>query len=171
MQRREPARGGAPAGLWAIAILSLALNGVIIAAGLFLVLTSRQAAGDAAAALDALTRENVNYTFRVNQSVPVRTDIPFSRTLVIPIERTLDVSTVVTVTRDIPVIGAIEFDVPIQATVPVSFDVPIVISETLPVNIDVPLNLDIPLQVTLSETPLQRAIEPLVKALYRLAGK
>jgi len=161
----------APTALWVIAIVSLALNVVILVVLVAGLVAARQMAGDAASALESFSQQTISYRFRVNQTVPVSADVPFQLDLIVPVNQTLDVNTVVTVSRELPVIGQIEFDVPIQTSIPVSFEVPLIINQTFPITTDVALNLEIPLDVSIADTPLKQAIDAVAQPLKVFGGR
>ena len=171
MQTPTRPRASAPAALWALALVSLLLNIALAALLVVATLSVRQFAADTADALAAVGNTDINYTFRLNQTVPVRAEVPFTQNIIVPISQSIDVDTVVTVSRELPVIGVIDFDVPIQASIPVQFDVPIMVSQTFPVSAEVPLNLEIPLNIRISETPLKATIDAVVRSLNAFAGR
>jgi hypothetical protein len=83
----------------------------------------------------------------------------------------MPISATVKVGKELPVLGKIEFDVPIQTNVPISLSVPVAISQTVPVNADVPLNLEIPLEIPVRDTPIKATLDQVVKALNNFAGR
>ena len=161
----------APPVLWALTIVSLLLNAFIITILILVVVVGRQVAASVADQLQAFGNQTINYKFRVNQTVPVNTSVPFQKNLIIPFQQTIPVSTTVKVGKELPVLGLIEFDVPIDTSVPVSFSVPISISETIPVNAEVPLNLEIPLEIPVRDTPIKATLDEVVRALNTFAGR
>lgn len=171
MQSPVRSRPSAPAALWALALVSLLLNLALGALIVFVVVWARQFAADTADALIAVGDQDINYTLRLNQTVPVRADVPFAQSVVVPINQTINVNTVVTVSRELPVIGVIDLDVPIRASIPVNFEVPITIDQTFPISADVPLNMEIPLSIRVNETPLKATIDSVVRSLNTFAGR
>ncbi len=171
MQTPIRSKPSAPATLWALALVSLLLNIALVALIVVVVMWARQFAADTADALNAVGNQDINYTLRLNQTVPVRAEVPFAQTIVVPISQSIDVNTIVTVSRELPVIGVIDLDVPIQASIPVNFEVPIAVNQTFPVSADVPLNMEIPLSIRVNETPLKAAIDSVVRSLNTFAGR
>jgi len=161
----------APAALWSLAFVSLLLNVALAALVVVIVLSARQFAAGTADALAAVGSQDINYTLRLNQTVPVRADVPFAQNIVAPVNQSIEVNTVVTVSRELPVIGVIELDVPIQTSIPISFEVPIVVSQTFAISADVPLNMEIPLSIRINETPLKATIDSVVRSLNAFAGR
>ncbi|HEY3340872.1 MAG TPA: hypothetical protein VGK81_02595 [Anaerolineae bacterium] len=166
----EQSRSASPI-LWALAAVSFVLNIVVIGVLMILFMYGRQAAADLADQLGAFSNQTINYSFHITQTVPIRTNVPFSYTTVMPFSQSLPISTTVNVSKEIPVVGLITFDVPIRADVPVSLSIPIQISHTIDVNVAVPLNLNIPLQIPLQDTPLKATLDGIVKTLNMLAGR
>ncbi len=171
MRNPEHPAPSAPKALWVIALISLVLNLALAGALVYGWVTARRFAADTATALETFSNQTITYRFRLNQTVPVRADVPFEQTLMMPVRQNLDIDTTVTVSQELPVIGQVTFDVPIRANVPVSFDIPFVISETFPVYTDVPLNLEIPVELPIRDTPLKPAIDALIQPLKNLAGQ
>lgn len=171
MQTPVRSKPSAPAALWALALVSLLFNVALVALVVVAVISARQFAADTADALVALGNQDINYTFRLNQTVPVRAEVPFAQSFVVPIRQSIDINTVVAISRELPVIGVIDLDVPIQTSIPVSLSVPVAISQTFPVNADVPLNLEIPISIRVNETPLKATIDSAVRSLNMFAGR
>ena len=167
----QPASRSAPPALWALTIVSLLLNVLIIAILILVDMVGRQIAASVADQLEAFGNQTINYKFRVNQTVPVNTLVPFQKNLVVPFQQSIPVSTTVKVSKELPVLGVVEFDVPIDTSVPVSFSVPIAISETIAVNAEVPLNLEIPLEIPVRDTPIKETLDRVAQALNTFAGR
>jgi hypothetical protein len=157
--------------LWALAIFSFILNILVIGVLVIVFISGRQVAAGLADQIDAFSQQTINYSLHITQTVPVHTNVPFSQTMTVPFNVNVPISTTVKVSKEIPVVGQITFDVPIQAEVPVSLSIPIEISRTIGVNADVPLSLDVPLQIPLKDTSLKAALDGIVKALNSLAGR
>ena len=157
--------------LWALAIFSFILNILVISVLVIVFISGRQVAAGLADQIDAFSQQTINYSLHITQTVPVHTNVPFSQTMTVPFNVNVPISTTVKVSKEIPVVGQITFDVPIQAEVPVSLSIPIEISRTIGVNADVPLSLDVPLQIPLKDTSLKAALDGIVKALNSLAGR
>jgi hypothetical protein len=167
---QEQSRSASPI-FWALAVVSFVLNILVIGVLMILFVVGRQAAADLADQLTAVSQQTINYSFHIAQTVPIHTSVPFTNTTVVPFNQNLPISTTVKVSKEIPVVGLITFDVPIQADVPVSLSIPIQISRTIGVNTEVPLSLDIPLQIPLKDTPLKTTLDGIVKTLNTLAGR
>ena len=160
-----------PPVLWALAIVALLLNFLVVGVLIFATFTAREVAGTAADQLEALSQQPVSFMFRITQTVPIRTMIPFHQKLGMPFTHTVSINTSVVVSKELPVIGQIAFDVPIQASIPISFDIPIDVDTTVPVSMEIPLNLQIPVQIHLGATPIGDVLDETIRALRALAGK
>ena len=94
----------------------------------------------------------------VNETLPVRTQIDFERTIDIPIVTEIPINEVIntTITIDGPLGVEIPLDVsvPVDVIVPIDLIIPFTISESLPVAVDIPIDIDVPIDVSLVDTPL-----------------
>ena len=151
-----------------IALLSLAIN-VVIIVGLVVALQAVRAfASNAADKLEALGNSTLATTVRVNREITVDTSVPFDFADTIPIEQNLPIETTVNIKQEVPVIGLLNFDVPIKTTVPVKLSVPVSIKRNIPVKASIPINFDVPVAVQIRDTPLKAQIDELVKVLRAL---
>lgn len=96
-------------------------------------------------------------TVDVNETLPVRTEFAFARTIEIPIKTEIPINEVIdtTITIDGP-LGVeipINVSVPVDVIVPIDLVVPFTIDETFPVSVDIPIDLAVPINVSLADTP------------------
>ncbi len=161
----NPSQRRAPVLLWMIALLSLAINIVIIAGLVVGIITARRFAANAADKLEALGNSTIATTVRVNREVTVDTTVPFVYSDSIAIEQNLPIDTVVNIKQEVPVIGLIDFNVPIKTSVPIRLKVPVSIKQSIPVKASVPINFDVPVAVQIRDTPLKAQIDEFVKLL------
>ncbi|MCL5999556.1 MAG: hypothetical protein M1546_26340, partial [Chloroflexi bacterium] len=77
--------------LWVLTIISLLLNLAIIAVLVVVIVVGRQMAGDVADQLEAFGNQTINYKFRVNQTVPIHTMVPFDHTVVVPFQQAVPI--------------------------------------------------------------------------------
>lgn len=161
----NPPQRGAPVLLWMIALLSLAINIVIIAGLVIAIGAARAFAGSAADKLEALGNSTIATTVRVNREITVDTTVPFAYSDNIVIEQNLPIDTVVNIKQEVPVIGLIDFNVPIKTSVPINLKVPVSIKQSIPVKATVPINFDVPVAVQIRDTPLKAQIDEFVKVL------
>ncbi len=156
---------GAPVLLWMIALLSLAINIVIIAGLIIAIGTARAFAASAADKLEALGNSTIATTVRINREITVDTTVPFAYSDSIAIEQDLPIDTVVNIKQEVPVLGLIDFNVPIKTSVPIKLKVPVSIKQSIPVKATVPINFDVPVAVQIRDTPLKAQIDEFVRVL------
>ena len=153
--------------LWAVALISLALNGLIIQT---LLGVRQQAAEGAAQAVIALARvreSSISYTVHVDESLPVSLTVPFNTTVVVPISTTLPIHTEVTAELN-TFLGPIPVTVPIHTVVPVNFRTEVPVSLSVPVSASVPVKFDVPVALDIAETKLGDGLSTLEAYLQTL---
>lgn len=151
--------------------LSLALNLILIGIVVALIVMARQTAADLASQLQAVSDQSISFTIQVTQTVPVRASVPLAYDVSVPVNQSVEVDTVATGERDVPLLGRVKFDVPLKTTIPINFTVPVSITKDVPVEANVPLGLDIPVQIPLNKTALGRSIDVLAQTLYKISGR
>lgn len=156
--------------LWVVAVGSLVLNAVTLRE----LLTLRQFAGQAIletlAVVERLQQQTVTYTFHVDQTVVVDTDLPFNQTIKIPIKEEVPVSTTAVATiADLPFIGTINATVPVSATVPIDEEFEVMINETFHVTAPVSVVFDVPVAIAVSDTELYDTLEFMKQRLLTLS--
>lgn len=137
-----------------IAVLSLVLNAALILwlyQGRAALATSLAQAGGQAT---ALADEQINYAFTVDQTIPIKTQIPFNEKVPVAIDFYVDETFPVNV--NVPF--ADTFTIPLKATLPVDTDVqipfPLPLNPnnvlSIPIKTDIPIDLkfDVPLSTT-----------------------
>ena len=162
-----------------LVLVSLALD-VLIVVQLY---RARQAAlhltAQAAAAVGALERETIRYTFHFQDELPVVAEVPFREKVDVPIVAAIPISTTVSVEQtlrvpiqtllgDITVEVPLDMEIPVAMTVPIDLRVPVEISRTVTVSATVPLDLEVPLAIPIAETPLADGLGELQRALLDL---
>jgi hypothetical protein len=149
-----------------IAIISLGLNIFLLVnlnRGRLIAADALRNAGQSAT---DLADDTINYTFSVNQVVPIHADIPFNESITVPVNIELD--EVFPVNVVVPLSDT--FTIPLDATIPVDtiVDVPFNIlgqqtEISIPIKADFPVNLliDVPIQTEIpieAEIPVQLPI-------------
>jgi hypothetical protein len=160
-----------PSLLWFMTALSLALNVILIGVVVALIVIARQTATDLASQLQAVSDQSISFTIQLTQTVPVRASVPLEYDVNVPVNQSVEVDTVATGERDVPLLGRVKFDVPIKTTIPINFTVPVSITKDVPVEASVPLSLDIPVQIPLRKSKLGAAINALADKLNQVAGR
>lgn len=171
MMRPPEARPTAPLVLWLLAGGSFAFSLVLLGLGVAVIVTARDAAGEAAVQIELASRATITTTVRISQTVPVRISVPISQTLEVPVNQQIPIDTVVRVQRELPVLGALNVDLPIKGSVPVNARIPIAFNQTVPINAVVPVQADVPISVSVADTPLGPQLAGLARALKRIAGR
>ena len=121
----------------------------------------------AESALADFRAQTFNYTFRVDQTFPVRAEVPISTTVQVPVRVIIPVDTIITVPFDTP-LGQFPINVPIQATLPVSLTLIAPLNLTVPISMDVPVQFDAPVKIVLADTPLAGALDKMSAFLRQM---
>lgn len=144
-----------------VAILSLLLNLVLLAAVGMLVgglLQARQAAVQALdqgiRSVEQVQREGLSFDLPISQTVQINQAIPIRRDLTIPIRTEIPINTEVSVWVTIPVIGQRAINIPVNTTVPVSLTVPIHLDTSVDLSLPVPISLTVPIRLSGDTPPL-----------------
>lgn|SRR5574337_1710117 len=157
--------------LWAIAITSLALNLLVIKT----LLDVRSQAGiafvQAADAVGTIQGGTIEYTARIDQSVPVALDVPIRFTVDVPIHETLPINTTVRAPIEFPIVGTRIISLPISTEIPVNITVKVPIDETLPINAQIPLKLEVPVRLKIADTPFGQGLGELQLVLQDQAAR
>ena len=156
--------------LWVLVLLSLALQGIFLAG----IWKARHTALDILdQSLEALARledETFATTVHVQETVPVRVDIPFRREFEIPVSASVPISHSVSFHETFEILvdtpqGTQAVKVPISATIPLSLTIPVVakvpvtISETIPIDTDIEIDAKVPVAIKIADTPLLSHLE------------
>lgn len=156
--RRSPGQGV----LWALLLLSLALNGVALywigamqrelqaAQGQF-----HEIVSSARADLQAWSGQPLALQIAIDQTIPISDTVSISDTFTVPIDTVFPFSTQVRTSFNIPLLGRQELSIPVAGSVPVkaTFEVPL--QAEFPISMTYRLALDLPVEVTLPPEVLQ----------------
>jgi hypothetical protein len=104
-------------------------------------------------------QSSLEFTFRVNQTLPIQTSIPFNESIDIPVQVVIPVQQEIqtTVMMDPFQTG---FQIPVDVTVPIDLEFPIdetvaiEIDRTIPISTSVPLSLTLPITIPINDTNL-----------------
>jgi hypothetical protein len=156
--------------LWIIALLSLALNLMLIN----VLLNVRQQVGagaeSAAKAVANLRLSSIDYTVKIDQSLPVSFTVPFSSTFAVPISVTLPISTQVSIPLETP-FGVLPLTVPIRTTIPVNLRPTVPIDIAIPISTTVPVIVDVPIHLALAGTAVGESLVRVQVYLEDLAAE
>jgi hypothetical protein len=144
--------------LWLMVTLSLLLNLVMLRQVILARDLARQAVGDAAAVLENLQSQSFVYTFVIDDTLPVKTDVPLNATIPVTIRQNIPVDVMVTVPVE-TVFGPIDLDVPIQTNIPVNLQQDIVIDQVFTIDTAVPVYIEVPIDLKVRDTPLSELLE------------
>ncbi|MGD2105266.1 MAG: hypothetical protein PVJ55_09180 [Anaerolineae bacterium] len=130
----------------ALAMLSLALNGVVILELLELRQTAQQVVVDTRRLVTRFAEETFSYTVKVDQEMPVSAEIPLSESLTVPISTVVPISTTVLVPVNLG-LATYRLAVPIETVLPVDLEVTVPVSQVVQISAAVSLDADIPVEV------------------------
>lgn len=166
-----PQRAKLPPGyifLWVISLASLLFNFLLIRELLEVRSAAGQAIADAAVIIEGFGGETFTYTFKLEDTLNIQTEIPVDETIPVVIDETLPISTVVNVPINTP-LGSTSANVPINTTVPIELDVEVELEQTFEVQAAVPIDLEVPISLSVEETPLAGTLDDIVLNLNRIA--
>jgi hypothetical protein len=157
--------------LWAVALISLALNLGLIASLLNVRRQAAEAAQSAAASLGRLRTSTLAYTVQVNETVPVQVTVPINERLTVPIDTQLPIDTFVDVPVEVPFIGSRTLSLPIKTVIPVKFETTFPVKLTVPISASVPVALNVPIQIAVADTPFDASLAEAEAYLKRFAAE
>ncbi|MGH2521825.1 MAG: hypothetical protein ACRDH2_04900 [Anaerolineales bacterium] len=155
--------------LWAIALISLVLNLLLIRTLLDVRRQVGEGVAQAAQEVGKLRQASIDYTLHLEESLPVSLTIPFSATFSVPISVTLPISTNVNIPLDTP-FGTLPLNVPIRTTIPVNLQPRVPINLAVPISTTVPVVLEVPIQVALSDTAFGTSLAGAQSYLQKLSA-
>src|SRR5437867_976933 len=141
-----------------IAIISLALNVLMIYKLNEVRLGALRALDDTSRGLDGLVDFTFRDTIRVNQTFTVGGELPFNQDFTVPISTTFPVNTTVHLSTSTP-LGAIDVPLNVNTTVPINLQVPVSISRTVPYSFSVPIDLLVPIEIRLRDVGAEQGIK------------
>lgn len=153
--------------LWALALASLAINGLFLYEHWAAVAWARAQApalAEAAAEVKAWRASSLEYTVHVDRTVPVLTTVPIDQVVSVPISATLPVDTQVEIPFSFAGFTQI-IRLPVKARIPVQLSTQVPIKLTVPIRADVPVQFDVPLRLPVAGTTMDAALARLETAL------
>lgn len=142
-------------GAMALALVSLTLNGILLAALIQRQALARAAIDQALVALDQTAKSGLTFNFPVSQTIDFEGTIPIQQDFVVPFESTVPINTIISVPIDLGPLGTRVIELPVNASVPVSLQAPVHIDQSFPVKVSVPLRMTVPIQLSPTEPPLR----------------
>jgi hypothetical protein len=156
--------------LWVITLASLAMNVVVLRQIVLARQAAQQSIDEAITILSDLRESTFTYTFPVDDTLMIETDVPIQETVPVPIHELIEVRTAATVTLlDIPGIGPITHSVPVAADVPIDEEFEFDIDEVFHISVPVDIDFDVPIAVALSDTPLYDTLGATIARLEALS--
>lgn len=159
--------------LWAVALVSLALNAFFLYEQWALLAYAREqapAVAAAAAEVRAWRAGAFEYTVQVDRTVPVITNVPINQTVSVPISATLPINTEVAIPISFAGFTQV-LRVPVQAVIPVRLETEIPINLTIPIHADVPVKFDVPIRIAVAGSALDPALARAETALTQLSAQ
>lgn len=156
--------------LWAIALVSLALNVLIIKTLLDVRTQAGLAFVQAADAVGTIKEGTIEYTAQIDDEVPVALDVPVKFSVEVPIRETIAIDTIVDVPMDLPLVGRRIIRVPINTEIPLNITVTVPVDESLPINARIPVRLEVPVRLEIANTPFGQGLGELQLVLQNQAS-
>ncbi|MDJ0952144.1 MAG: MFS transporter [Acidimicrobiia bacterium] len=131
--------------------------------------TIDSALGEAVVGIDEFANSTIRFDVRIDETVPISTEVVLDRTLQVPIRTTLPIDeefdTTITINGPFGIDIPLDITVPIQLDLPIDLDVSIPVNETIPVETEVPVNLDVPIEINIADTELAALAQALAQGL------
>jgi hypothetical protein len=123
---------------------------------------------EARALVASIRRTTLSHTVEINETIPVKTSVPFEEQVLVPVNTTIPINTTVIVPIDAGPLGTFDIDIPIRAAIPVNLEVAVPIKETIEIDTTIPVDLEIPIEIAISETSLAEPLDERDEALDRI---
>jgi len=123
------------------------------------------------AMIDALQVSTFEYTFPIDEELPLAAEIPVEFVAQVPINTVIPVDTTVRVPVEIPLVGTTFLSVPIVANLPIDLMVDVPVQQTLSIDITVPVQFDLPVSIRVADTPLAQSLTDLQALLNDLTAE
>ena len=138
-----------------LALVSLAVNVILVTRLLAIRTAVAGALDDASRSLDNLAGQGWKFEFPVSQTVPFEGDVPFKQEFAFPFKGNIPIDTTINVPLDMGLLGRQVINVPVKTTVPVDITVPVRVDETFQVKTQVPVRMNVPIRVGANDPPLK----------------
>jgi|HigsolmetaAR202D_1030399.scaffolds.fasta_scaffold00031_33 hypothetical protein len=123
-----------------------------------------------ATAVVSAKQEKLRYDFRIDQTLPIRLDVPVDQSIEVPIQTEVRIKQQV----DLPIstsLGTFNIPIPLDVTVPVSTTVPIEFHRTIPISTSVPIKFDVPIELDLGSPEFASYLDRLHDALLTMRAR
>jgi hypothetical protein len=155
LERSVRALWVAMAAVATLALVSLAVNVVLVTRLLAIRTAVAGALDDASRSLDSLAGEGIGFEFPVSQTVPFEGNVPFKQEFAFPFKGNIPIDTTISVPLDMGLLGRQVINVPVKTTVPVDITVPVRVDETFHVKTQVPVRMNVPIRIGANDPPLK----------------
>lgn len=151
-----------------LSAIALLVSGAMLYGLLQVRAVSLDGVSQARAVLHGLNDRVIETTVPLHHAFPIEAELPLQQDFVVPIRTTLAVSTVVTVTADLPLVGRFPIPLPVQANIPVDLQLIIPVSQTVPIETAVQLDTEVPVRVEVGQLGIQDLLGGLDASLGRI---
>lgn len=157
---------------FALALLSLLLNLVLVLRLGQVSRLGREVALEARGAFDKTQSEGINLIVDISQAIPVAVDVPVEETFNVRVQHDLVINETVQSQVTIPVVDrTVTLDIPIRATIPLDLDIPVHFGTTVNFQEDVSIDVALPLHLdpeAMGFGPLMEKIEGWLERLQQI---
>lgn len=138
-----------------LALVSLAVNVVLVTRLLAIRTAVAGALDDASRSLDSLGGQGLEFEFPISQTVPFEGDVPFKQEIAFPFKGNIPIDTTISVPVELGLLGRQVINVPVKTSVPVDITVPVRVDQTFHVKTQVPVRMNVPIRVGANDPPLK----------------
>jgi hypothetical protein len=142
-------------GALGLALVSLALNGILLVALLQRQAFARVAIDQALVEIDQMAISGLTFDLPVSQTIDFEGNIPIQQDFVVPFESSVPLNTNISVPLDLGPLGTRIIEIPVNTSVPVDLQVPVHIDQAFPIKASVPLQMTVPIRLSPTEPPLR----------------
>lgn len=156
--------------LWIIALASFTFNLYLVRAYLDLRTRAARQLVAVVQMVGEFRRSSFDYTFNIDEELPVKASIPVDFTVQVPVKHSLPIATTVTIPIE-TFLGTYRFNAPIYTTIDVDFNVDVPVNQIIDFQTTVPVKFDVPVSIAFADTPLGPVLDEVYGKLVDLAGE
>ncbi len=156
--------------LWGLVIVLLILNLALLYALNRARLVAIETLNKVETTLDSLANEVIVYNVEINQTVPMKADVPFNQTMEVPLNTVIPIDQELTVPFQTPA-GELVVDVPVKTDFSIDIMVPVDFNETIHVDTEVELSTTLPVEIDIAQTPLAGYLGQAKLDIAKLRGR
>ena len=151
-----------------LALVSLAVNVVLVTRLLAVRNAAATALDDASRSLNNLSGQGLEFEFPISQTVNFEGDVPFKQEIAFPFKGNIPIDTTISMPVDLGLLGRQVINVPVKTTVPVDIVVPVRVDQTFHVKTEVPVRMRVPIRIGPNDPPLKDFIAQARQWLERI---